>query len=672
MKSERQIKRLAKKIWIEPDISVDERVLACAEAVLAKSTRNQAAVPLRRPSIWRAIMKNPVTKIAAAAVIIIAVLIGIHQLGGSTPAFADVVRPLLTARTATYKMTVNMEGEQAQTVEGMFMEPSRMRQVMPGGVIQIIDMSQGQMITLMPAEKKVMIVEMENVPEEQKGKVNMFHAIRDLIRQTDDESVEFIDEQKIDGVNAIGYHVGERNMGMTIWADAKTLLPIRIEYSMGEIMGMGGTVTMSDIVFDVELDESLFEVPQGYDVHTMQFDASMPSEEDFIQTLRLWSEATGGKFPSELNMKALIEEFFKVHMEKMGFKAEDGKGPDPSDPNFQELMQIYSKVARGIGFALRLPADSDFHYNGKDVKFGDAQVAVFWYRPEGSDTYRVIYGDLSVFHVLIVIVNRIEFGTRDMPFTLFFYGNSVGRIIMKSSITKLAAIIVVIVGLAICISHLKSNSSAIKIVSSPIPISPELVPIGIKLPKPMFTTGSYPLRVPNLEKPRSRPRPPFMAPAGTINIALGKPVLSSDDQPIIGEIEMITDGDKEAADGSYVEIGPFTQHVTIDLQTAYDIYAIVIWHYHKQSVVYFDVVVQVADDSDFITNVKMLFNNDIDNSAGFGVGKDMHYTETSEGKLIDVDGVNARYIRLYSNGNTANDMNHYIEVEVYGKPAKSG
>jgi hypothetical protein len=30
-------------------------------------------------------------------------------------------------------------------------------------------------------------------------------------------------------------------------------------------------------------------------------------------------------------------------------------------------------------------------------------------------------------------------------------------------------------------------------------------------------------------------------------------------------------------------------------------------------------------------------------------------------------GTKGRYVRLYSNGSTANEMNHYIEVEVYGK-----
>ncbi len=369
------------------------------------SVFNKTAQQSQKPTtplgvLWRTIMKSPITKIAAAAVIIIAVLIGIHQFGASTPAFADIVRPLLTARTATYKMTVNMKDIPAQTIEGMFMEPSRMRQVMPGGNIQIIDMPQGQMITLMPAEKKAMIIEMENLPENKQGQINMFHAIRKLIQkaqENENESVEFIGEQIIDGVNAIGYQVEDLGMDMTVWADAKTLMPIRIEYSMGGMMGMEATVIMSDIVFDVELDESLFEVPEGYDVQTMQIDASLPGEEDFIQTLRLWTETTDGKFPSELNMKVVFGEFFpKAFTEKTGLKFEKDKTPDFSDPKFKEFMETLTKVNRGIMFAYTLLEDADWHYTGEDVEFGDTETAIFWYRPKGSETYRVIYGDLNV------------------------------------------------------------------------------------------------------------------------------------------------------------------------------------------------------------------------------------------------------------------------------------
>ena len=45
------------------------------------------------------------------------------------------------------------------------------------------------------------------------------------------------------------------------------------------------------------------------------------------------------------------------------------------------------------------------------------------------------------------------------------------------------------------------------------------------------------------------------------------------------------------------------------------------------------------------------------------------FAETYQGKLIDAKGVKGRYIRFYSNGNTTNKLNDYIEVEVWGKPA---
>ena len=196
-----------------------------------------------------------------------------------------------------------------------------------------------------------------------------------------------------------------------------------------------------------------------------------------------------------------------------------------------------------------------------------------------------------------------------------------------------------------------------------------LVPVELELPKPMFVGTPQDTKVANLEKPLGHARPPFLAPPGTKNVALGKPVSGSDEEPIIGEIDYVTDGDMEAADGSYVELGPFVQHVTVDLEAEYDIYQIIVWHYHKQARVYFDVVVQVADAPDFITNVQTVFKNDIDNTAGFGVGTDKHYSETNEGKLIDVlsKGIKGRYVRFYSNGNTSNDLNHYIEVAVFGK-----
>jgi hypothetical protein len=198
----------------------------------------------------------------------------------------------------------------------------------------------------------------------------------------------------------------------------------------------------------------------------------------------------------------------------------------------------------------------------------------------------------------------------------------------------------------------------------------KLVPLKLELPKPMFVGTPVPVALPNLEKPLGSARPPFMVPEGTTNLALEKPVTSSDMAPVIGDLEQVTDGDKDGADGSYVELGPGVQWLQIDLGAPAKIHAIVLWHYHAQARAYHDVVVQVAGDADFITDVKTVYNSDHDNSAALGAGADKAYIETSEGRLVDTKGVTGRYVRLYSRGNTANEMNHYIEVEVYGQPAK--
>ena len=50
----------------------------------------------------------------------------------------------------------------------------------------------------------------------------------------------------------------------------------------------------------------------------------------------------------------------------------------------------------GFIFVQLLKPENDWHYVGKNVKLGDSESPVCWYRPKGSETYRVIYGDLSV------------------------------------------------------------------------------------------------------------------------------------------------------------------------------------------------------------------------------------------------------------------------------------
>ncbi len=197
----------------------------------------------------------------------------------------------------------------------------------------------------------------------------------------------------------------------------------------------------------------------------------------------------------------------------------------------------------------------------------------------------------------------------------------------------------------------------------------DMVPLKTELPPPLLVGTPVPINVPNLEPAQKGKRPDFMVPAGTTNIALGMKVTSSDTEPVVGTLDLVTDGDKAGDEGSYVELAPGKQWVQVDLAKEANIYAVLVWHFHSQERVYFDVVVQVSDDPGFAKDVTTIFNADASNELGLGAGKDRPYIETYQGKLIDAGGIKGRYVRLYSKGNTTNKMNHYIEVEVYGKPA---
>ncbi|HRU71168.1 MAG TPA: discoidin domain-containing protein [Kiritimatiellia bacterium] len=196
------------------------------------------------------------------------------------------------------------------------------------------------------------------------------------------------------------------------------------------------------------------------------------------------------------------------------------------------------------------------------------------------------------------------------------------------------------------------------------------VQLKIELPKPQFTGTPKDIRSPNLEPARGgKPRPPIDVPAGADKVlSRNCKVTSSDPEPIIGELSFITDGDKEHDAATYVELGPGTQWVQVDLGAEKEIYAACVWHYHGEARVYRDVICQISNDPDFIDGVVTVFNNDHDNSSKLGEGKEKEYIETNEGRPFAINGVKGRYVRFYSKGNTSNEMNHYTEVEVYGKP----
>src|SRR3954470_24984643 len=94
-------------------------------------------------------------------------------------------------------------------------------------------------------------------------------------------------------------------------------------------------------------------------------------------------------------------------------------------------------------------------------------------------------------------------------------------------------------------------------------LAQDKVPLKTPLPRPLFVGTPVPLNVPNLEPPTKGKRPDFMIPVSTINPAKRKKLTASDNNPVVGTLDMVTDGDKAGDEGSWVELGPGKQWVQI-------------------------------------------------------------------------------------------------------------
>jgi hypothetical protein len=193
--------------------------------------------------------------------------------------------------------------------------------------------------------------------------------------------------------------------------------------------------------------------------------------------------------------------------------------------------------------------------------------------------------------------------------------------------------------------------------------------LKFEIPDPYF--GGTPLDYfgSNLEEPNYKKRPDFNVPAGTTNVAKGKTVTASVAKTEYGKLEMLVDDDKHYQEESLVGLAEGVQWVQIDLGSVHTLYAFALWHFHEGDRVYFDVIVRVSNDPSF-KEFTEVFNNDHDNSAKLNVGKDKEYIESYKSKFIDMKKAKGQYVRFYSNGNTSDNFNNYVEAAVFGKPAK--
>ena len=216
-------------------------------------------------------MKSPITKSAAATLIIAAALIAIHQFNGSLDsaifAHIDSLGNVRKHKTLTWK-TILLDN--AVIIQGMALEPYYVKVVWPSGKVGLLDRRERKVFLINSAKKtvKIMVLGLE-VPD-------IFADIYDSIRNFKNMpgySIERIGQRRIGQKRAIGFHLTNKkeNDAVTVWIDSHSQLPMHIEFfGANELGQIEPKMIWSDIVFDVELDESLFRIDiEGYKVEEL-------------------------------------------------------------------------------------------------------------------------------------------------------------------------------------------------------------------------------------------------------------------------------------------------------------------------------------------------------------------------------------------------------------------
>ncbi len=422
MENSENIERLIKAFCTDKNSSartteqLDEKILNAALSARKEYKRTQSAQT--QPKIWRIAMHSKLTKIAAAAVVAVAVIVGSHFLGG-TVTFAQVIEPILNARTVVLDYVIG-EGPDALEMHDIVIG-SRIRRTMSNidmttildsrvrstlsnmDMTMILDLEDARMLILVSlgVTKIASYIDIQGTGQEsfRSSVLDFVRNVVSEVKNNPDADIQDLGEKEINGQKAVGFYVkGLSSIELTIWANKKTSLPIRIEF-----VAEGKTSTViKNIEFDVPLEESLvsMEVPAGYtlkdnfihiedtgpdNLPEEQLDLSNATEEDLVESLRIWAEIIlDGAFPDAIGTDHFMKQAYVL-----GYKLGSLGLPD------SEMEQF----PKGMIFLQEFEFGDKWGYAGKGVKLGDADKIILWYQPQGSNTYRAIYGDLRVAEV---------------------------------------------------------------------------------------------------------------------------------------------------------------------------------------------------------------------------------------------------------------------------------
>ncbi len=392
------------------------------------------------------IMKSHITKLAAAAIIIIAILVGLpfFSSNGSSVVLADVLERMEKTRAFMYRMKMTMTGsmvsgatdgkkEMEGTVTisndyGMKMEMTTTdadsgREETTQQMYIIPDKRTA--ISLMPKHKKYMLMEFDDDLIVRMKKQN--NDPREMIKQMMGCKYTELGRSVIDGIDVEGFRTTDpafyagamEHVECTLWVDVEKWLPVRSEmnFKMNEKMSMQGVIY--GFQWDIAVDAADFEpvIPEDFTAFSAE-SIKMPgmSEEAALEGLKFFAEIVG-RYPEKLNLLNIMQEFSAVkdseNPTEAAMKLKEEMDRVQIDERTKKLTETMLKVQSVGMFYMTLVQDKkEPAYYGDTVTVQDVgKVLLRWKTSE--DRYRVIFVDLSALDVSAEELAELEKSSKD-------------------------------------------------------------------------------------------------------------------------------------------------------------------------------------------------------------------------------------------------------------------
>jgi hypothetical protein len=380
------------------------------------------------PLLERIFKMKSLTKIAAAAIVIIAVS-AVLLFPTNNIALADVYSKVLQSRAFIYQMSMTMTGmgemmgqpEMMDTMEmdititiseeyGMKME-NHMAMPAPGGQTQNITQfayllpEEKIMVSILPEQKMYQTIEFTDELLEETKKQN--NDPREMIKEMMGCEYVELERTEINGVKAQGFQTTDPaysagladEVKATLWVDVETWMPIQYEMSMKIGEKAHAHAVIDHFEWDVPVTAADFEytIPDDY---TTLGSMKLPemTAEAAVEGLRMHLEFFG-QYPEKVDLMTLITSLQKLrdleteHARAFREKIE-AVGNDQAA--IQEFMQEFMAPLQSLGmFQMKLVQEKkDPAYYGDIVTPDDADAILYrWKNDDG--TYTVIFGDLS-------------------------------------------------------------------------------------------------------------------------------------------------------------------------------------------------------------------------------------------------------------------------------------